>query len=114
MEVSPNLIVCEKWHSKTRKIRVGDLVKICESTKLKSKYRLAVVDEVKEDANGIVRSGTVRYCNIEKNPQGEDKVTMMRVVRSVQRRVLIMPVEEMSAPVVVKEYEHYVQCTVHV
>ena len=35
-------------------------------------------------------------------------------VRSVQRLVLIMPVKEMSAPVVVKEYEHYVQCAVHV
>ena len=68
---------------------------------------------MKEDANGVVRSGTVRYCNIEKNPQGEDKVSTMRVARSVQRLVLIMPVEEMSAPVVVKEYEHYVQCAVH-
>ena len=114
MEVSPNLIVRQKWHTKTRNLCVGDLVMICESTKLKSKYRLAIVDEVKEDASGVVRSGTLRYCNIEKSPQGEDKVTMMRVVRSVQRLVLIMPVEEMSAPVVVKEYEHYVQCAVHV
>ena len=112
-EVSPNLIVRQKWHTTSRNLRVCDLVLICESTKLKSKYRLAVVDEVKADANGVVRSGTLRYCNVEKNPHGEDKVTMMRVVRSVQRLVLIMPVEEMSAAVVVKEYEHYVQCAVH-
>ena len=112
-EVSPNLIVRQKWHTKTRNLQAGDLVMICDSNKLKSKYRLAVVEEVKEDANGVVRSGTVRYCNIEKNPHGEDKVSTMRVARSVQRLVLIMPVEEMSAPVVVKEYEHYVQCAVH-
>ena len=113
MNVSPNLVVRQKWHTKTRNLCVGDLVMIAESTKLKSKYRLAVVDAVKEDSNGVVRSATVRYCNIEKNPRGDDKVLTMRVERSVQRLVLIMPVEEMSATVVVKEFEHYVQCTVH-
>ena len=87
---------------------------IAESTKLKSKYRLAVVDDVKENSNGVVRSATVRYCIVEKNPRGVDKVSTMRVERSVQRLVLIMPVEEMSAAVVVKEFSHYVQCTVHV
>ena len=37
----------------------------------------------------------------------------MKITRSVQRLVLIMPVEEiLSSPVVVKDYEHSVECRV--
>ena len=73
---------------------------------------MAVVDEVHEDANRIVRSATVRYVNVEINPRGDDVVSTIRVKRSVQRLVLIMPVEEMSSPVVVKDDGYSVQCSV--
>ena len=36
-EVSPSLIVCQKWHEEGRKLSVGDLVKISEPSKLKAK-----------------------------------------------------------------------------
>ena len=85
---------------------------ICEASKVKSKYKMGVVDNVKPSNDGAVRSATVRYCNVQRNPRGEDKVTTMRVVRSVQRLVLIMAVEEMSAQVDVEEYEHCVKCVV--
>lgn len=85
---------------------------ICEPSKVKSKYKMGVVETVKQSNDGAVRSATMRYCNVQRNPRGEDKVTTVRVARSVQRLVLIMAVEEMSAPVDVEEYEHCVKCVV--
>ena len=109
-QVSPGLIVRQKWHTKERNTQVGDLVLICESSKIKAKYKMAVVESVSEDVNGVVRSATVRYVNVEINPRGDDVVSTVRVKRSVQRLVLVMPVEEMSTPVVVKD--EGVQCSV--
>ena len=111
-QVSPGLVVRQKWHSKERNTCIGDLVMICESSKIKLKYKMGLVEEVREDNNGIVRSATVLYVNVETNPGGEDIVSKVRVKRPIQRLVLIMPVEEMSAPVVVKDQGHAVQCTV--
>ena len=85
---------------------------ICEDSKVKSKYKMGVVSVVKESDDGVVRSATVRYCNIQHNPRGEDDVCTVHVTRSIQRLALIMPVEEMSAPVVVKNYANYVKCVV--
>ncbi len=108
--VSPSLVVRQKWHVKSRNLCAGDLVMICETSKVKSKYKMGVVDSVKQSADGVVRSATVRYCNVQQNPKGEDKVSTVHVTRSVQRLVLIMPVEEMSSSVEVKDYEQCVKC----
>ena len=110
--VSPALVLRQKWHEPSRNVCVGDLVMICEDSKVKAKYKMGVVDNVKYSSDNVVRSATVRYCNIQHNPKGDDEVTTMRVERSIQRLVLIMPVEEMQASVVVKDYEHCVKCAV--
>ena len=73
---------------------------------------MAVVESVNVDDNGVVRSAVVRYNNIEHNPKGEDVVSVIQVKRPVQRLVLVMPVEEMSASVVVKDAGKLVQCSV--
>ena len=85
---------------------------ICEDSKVKSKYKMGVVEVVKESHDKIVRSATVRYCNVQHNPQGEDDVSTIRVTRSIQRLALIMPVEEMPSSVVVKDYTNSVKCVV--
>ena len=108
--VSPALVLRQKWHEPSRNLRTSDLVMICEDSKVKSKYKMGVVENVKRSKDDVVRSATVRYCNIQHNPKGHDEVTTMRVERTIQRLVLIMPVEEMEAPVIVKEYEHRVKC----
>ena len=41
-----------------------------------------------------------------------DVATTVHVKRSVQRLVLIMPIEEMNDPVEVKDYEEGVRCVV--
>ena len=94
-EVSPSLIVRQKWHVKSRNLKKGDLVMIAESSKLKSKYKLAVVEEPKVSRDNIVRSALLRYNNIS-NLNNELRARPVRVTRSVQRLVLILPVEEQS------------------
>ena len=110
-QVSPGLVVRQKWHTKSRNLCTGDLVMICEDSKIKAKYKLGIVDAVKVSTDGVVRSATVRYCIIRKNNKGVEHVTHMQVKRSIQRLALILPVEETLKPLVVKDYEHSIECT---
>ena len=110
MEVSPGLVIRQKWHKKSRNLQAGDLVMLCEHSLIKSKYKLGVVDSIHKSEDGFVRSATIRYVNIQKNPSGDDKVSFVYVKRSVQRLVLILPVEEQSAPVEVEDHELFVKC----
>ena len=110
-EVSPGLVYRQKWHQKGRNLRVKDVVMICEKTKVKGKYRLAIVDDVKVSRDGNVRSAVVRYTSIRRSPQGKETQQAIQVHRSVQRLCVILPVEEQVSEVNVNEYEFYVQCT---
>ena len=111
--MSPSLVIRQKWHTKDRNLQIGDLVMICESSKVKAKYKMGVVDSVAMNRSGAVRAATIRYSNVEKNPRGDDVVSTVCVSRAVQRLVLVMPVEELTKSVMVKDHEHFVQCAVH-
>ena len=102
-EVSPSLVVRQKWHKKSRNLCVGDLIMICDSSVIKAKYKLGLVELVHPSDDGIVRSATIHYVLLQKNARGEDKVQHIRVKRSIQRLVLILPVEEQSTPLVVED-----------
>ena len=109
--VTPGLVHRQKWHQKGRNLKVDDLVMICEPTKIKAKYRLGVVDSVKVSDDGCVRSATIRYTLIQPSANNnKDNVRVVYVKRSVQRLCLILPVEEQSAGVEVREDEFSVQC----
>ena len=82
---------------------------IADSSKLKCKYKLGVVEDTTTSLDGIVRSATLRYCNVDRDQQGKDVVTTVRVKRSIQRLVLIMPVEELSSPIVAEDNGSYMQ-----
>ena len=101
--VSPGLVIRQKWHEKSRNMCEGDLVRICEHSAIKSKYKLAVVDSVYPSDDGRVRSVMVRYV-IQNGTNG--KVTIKHVKRSVQRLILVMPVEELSSPLEVEDHDH--------
>ena len=107
-EVSPGLVHRQKWHRKGHNLRVNDVVMICETTKLKGKYRLAIVEEVFTSNDGRVRSAIVRYSLISTSPKGKETVKQIRVKRSVQRLSLILPIEEQSSTCKVEEHEHSV------
>ena len=109
------LVVHQKWHERTRNLVPGDLVMICETTKMKGKYRLGVLEEVKKSGDDVVRSAFVKYTIVEReyarggSLRDGGKVIPMRVKRSVQRLALIMPVEEQSSSLKVEENEHVVK-----
>ena len=111
-EVSPGLVRRQKWHKKGRNLQIKDVVMICEKTKIKGKYRLAIVEEVNTSTDGQVRSATVRYSSIRVSPRGKEIVQAVRVKRSVQRLCLVLPVEEQSTGVDVKDHENHVKCVV--
>ena len=103
--VSPNLIIRQKWHVKSRNLREGDLVMVCEHSIVKSKYKMAVVDSVHPSDDGLVRSVTIRY--VIRN--GTD-TTVKHAKRSVQRLVLVMPVEELSSTVEIEDQGASIVC----
>ena len=78
---------------------------ISESSPIKAKYKLGVVDAVHPSEDGAVRSATVRYVLLQKNNNGKDVVKNITVKRSVQRLSLILPVEEQVTPLEVTDNE---------
>lgn len=102
-EVSPGLVVRQKWHEATRNLRVGDLVLMGESSPIKAKYKMALVKDVHPSSDGRVRSVTLSYVLIQKGAGGKDKVQRISVKRSIQRLSLILPIEEQSTPLEVED-----------
>ena len=103
--MTPGLVVRQKWHERTRNLIPGDLVMICDNTKVKAKYRLGVIQSVKKSTDGVIRTATVRYSIVERGGTLGDcgVVTSVRVKRSVQRLSMIMPVEEQESTLSVEE-----------
>ena len=50
-------------------------------------------------------SAVIRYVLLQKNAKGDTNVRVIRVSRSVQRLVLVLPVEEQASPLVVTDDE---------
>ena len=48
------------------------LLRFVEKTKVKGKYQVAIVDDVKVSREGNVRSAIVRYNSIRTLPQGKE------------------------------------------
>ena len=66
---------------------------IADTNKLKGKYKLGIVVATNVGSDGLVRSATVQYF-IKRDVA--ETWTAEQVVRSVQRLVLILPVEEQT------------------
>ena len=98
VEVSPSLVVRQKWHVKTRNVSVGDIVMVCDKGALKAKYKIGIVDEVSTSRDGSVRSAMIRYALVK-----NDHSRLIRINRSVQRLVLLLPIEEQSTPLAVED-----------
>ena len=104
--VCPGLVVRQKWHQKSRNLQVGDLVMIAESSKVKAKYKLGIVDVVNYSDDGCVRSAIIRYF-IRKGLN--EKWTAVQVVRSVQRLTLILSVKEQDTMMMVKDSDFSIE-----
>ena len=98
--VAPSLVTRQKWHQTSRNIVVGDLVMIADSNKIKNQYKLGIVVATNTGGDGHVRSANVRYFSRRTNTEAWRS---QEVVRSVQRLVMILPVEEQTGDLVVRE-----------
>ena len=94
-----SLVPRQKWFFKQRNMRVGDVVLVQYVGKSKpGSYRLGIVTEVEVDSDGCVRTVTVQYSLLSELPDEErlkyKGITKKTIRASVQRLVLILPVEE--------------------
>ena len=92
---APSLLYQHKWHSAHRDLQVGDVVLITDSNSLRGSYNLALVNDTHPGKDGRVRTVTLSYKNYKvgesvREYKGAKDVT---VRRSVQRLVLISPIE---------------------
>ncbi len=106
VEASPSLVVRQKWHVPSRNLQQGDVVMIMEPSKLKSKYKLGIVEDTKVSRDGHVRSAVIKYNNVSQIGNKVLQATPVRVTRSVQRLVLVLPVEEQSPRLMVNANDH--------
>ena len=97
-EVTPEAVIRQKWHENQRNLCPKDIVLVHDSSPLKGRYVLAVVDSVKEGKDGRVRSCVVKY-RIPNSREAADQYTggkLVKLSRSIQRLTLLLPVEEQS------------------
>ena len=94
---APLLVSQQKWFSRPRELKVGDVVLVADSNTLKGEYRLAIVTETHPSRDGHIRSATVSYKNfkVSESVRQYKGAPYTAVRRSVQRMALLVPVAEM-------------------
>ena len=94
-EVTPTPVIRQQWHAQQRNLKVGDIVLVHNSSKLRNKYKLAILTEVHVSQDGLVRSCTVGFRQ-SRSPTKNMKYRSVwqSLQRSVQRLTLLLPVEE--------------------
>merc|ERR1712237_5591 len=85
-------------------LKVGDLVLVHDSNKLRKKYKLAMVTEVHTSQDGMVRSCTVGYRQARAPTKKDRCQSVWQVLqRSVQHLTLLLPVEEQDEKIEVTD-----------
>ena len=98
----PSLIIQQKWHIAKGNLKTGDIVLIQDSNQIRGQWKLGKVSEVFPGEGGRVRKVQASYKN-PKPGEPPHKYTgrgFVTVERSVNRLVLLLPVDE-------KEQESY-------
>ena len=103
-EVVPEAVIRQKWHETGRNLCPGDVVLIHDSSSLKGKYLLGIVESIKESADSLVRSCKVSYTlpNPKDSSDAYSGGKKIVISRSIQRLTLLLPVEEQEFPVKVE------------
>ena len=88
----PSLIIQQKWHTSFRNVRVGDIVLVQDSHAIRGSWKLARVNKIYTDKDGLVRN-----CCIQYKPANVDSSVnkgLVTIQRPVQRLVVVLPTEE--------------------
>ena len=97
--VFPDMVACPKWRSASRNLHQGDLGHIKYPRKVgEDDWRLAVVEEAKEDEDGMVRTVSVAFRPRHKRDTGKPYASKdaQRMVIGAQRFAVLMAVKEME------------------
>ena len=91
----PTLLVRQKWHHERRNVKKGDIVLVSEANMLKGLWKMAEVVEAEPGRDGKVRDVAIRYNPNKLSPhyKGEQDI---RVMRSVHKLIILIPVEEIQ------------------
>ena len=91
----PDLVIESKWHTQMRNSQVGDIVLLKDNNLLRGQWKLARVSEIIPSADGLVRTVKVMYKNLnDESGKSYKGASETEVIRSVQRLVMLLPVEE--------------------
>ena len=95
----PTLLPRRKWHVESRSVKVGDLVIVENSNLCRGQWTIGEVSKIHPSSDDRVRNVDVRYKNLPPNedPKQYKGVKDSIITRSVQRLVVICPVEEKDA-----------------
>lgn len=83
----------QKWHTRRRNVKVGDIVLIQDSNIVRGAWKLAQVFKAKQGRDGNVRDVDLRY-KIIKDGKEYDGCKDKFMSRSVHRLVVLLPIEE--------------------
>ena len=87
------LIVRQKWHVKSRNVRIGDIVLVQDANSLSGKWKLAQVIKTHVGSDDKVRDVTIRY-KLNKSGTTYHGQNDSIVNRSVHSLVIVIPIEE--------------------
>ena len=86
-----------KWYKKGRCPKIGDVVLITNNDPLDRQYQLAQITKAEPGKDGIVRTVDLKYKKYISSHKGIHSYTGgtdVTVKRSVQRLVLLVPIDE--------------------
>lgn len=99
--VKPALLTQKKWNTEVRNLQIGDIVLVLKSSKLSREYTLAMVHKVfPSESDGLVRKVELMYKRLKNTESGLPKYTgssEIRILRSVQTLILLVPTDELDA-----------------
>ena len=97
-EVTPQFIIRQKWHQDGRNLRCGDVVLIHDSSSIKGKYVMGIIEETVTGKDGRVRSCSVAYSLPGENDSVRNTGRRRIVVkRSIQRLTLLLAKEDQES-----------------
>ena len=89
----PSLIVMQKWHTKQRNVREGDIVLVKDSNIVRGHWKMGLVCKTTPGADGQVRNVIVKYKLPNPSKSLKD-LKYIQVDRAVHNLVMLLPVEE--------------------
>ena len=92
----PSLLGNQKCHTEKRNVKIGDVVIVQDSKQIRGNWRLASVSNVLSSDDGWVRRVELQYKN-EKPGEAMNKYAgspYTKIERSVQRIVVIVPIDK--------------------